>query len=136
MANCYAIVDRQLRKNLAAEFDMTLVRFDILATLDRHPDGLSMSDLSAELFVTAGNISGIVRDLKEQKLVTTSTAQTDRRSSIVSLTDSGRACAAKLNAAHQAWVEDLLGGMSQSQSMQLMELLGAVRKQLAARGLS
>jgi hypothetical protein len=58
---CTNRVEEPLRKRLREQFDGTsLPRFDLMAQLDRHPQGLKMRELSRRLMVTGGNVTGLV----------------------------------------------------------------------------
>ena len=62
-------IQNQLRSALREEFDMTLPRFDVMATLNWQPEGLRMSALSARLKVSNGNVTGIIESLIREGLV-------------------------------------------------------------------
>src|SRR3546814_3430012 len=81
---------KRLRRNFVEEFDTTLPRFDVMASLDRYPDGQTMGDLSRSLLVSKGNVTAIVRQLEAQKLVVSTVDPNDRRSAIVALTEEDR----------------------------------------------
>ena len=49
-----------MRRFLRARFATTLPRFDLMAALERAPDGLTMGELSRRLMVSGGNITSIV----------------------------------------------------------------------------
>ena len=53
-------MESYLREKMRLTYDCTLPRFDVLSALDRHRPGLRMSDLSAKLKVSNGNVTGIV----------------------------------------------------------------------------
>ena len=63
----------------AQTFDCTLPRFDLVAQLDRHPDGLKMGELSRRLMVTGGNITGITDQLESDGWVERAGVENDRR---------------------------------------------------------
>ena len=84
-------IENELRLRLKSRFDMTLPRFDVMAALNRKPDGLLMSDLSRFLLVSNGNVTVIVDRLVGDGLVVRSSREGDRRTSIVRLTDAARA---------------------------------------------
>ena len=63
------LVQAELRKRLRNEFDTTLPRFDLMAQLERHPEGLKMTELSRRLMVTGGNVTGITDQLEKEGLV-------------------------------------------------------------------
>ncbi|MCC5999936.1 MAG: MarR family transcriptional regulator, partial [Pararhodobacter sp.] len=54
------LIENRLRRLFRDEFGTTVPRFDMLATLNRHPEGLIMSALSRELKVAASNTTGVV----------------------------------------------------------------------------
>ena len=62
-------MERALRRRLRDEFGTTLPRFDVMAALDRAPEGLSMSELSRRLMVTNGNTTVLVAALEKDGLV-------------------------------------------------------------------
>ena len=66
---CSTDIETEIRKRLRAQFSMTLARFDYLAQLHRHPDGLRMSALSRFLMVTGGNVTGLTDELEKEGLV-------------------------------------------------------------------
>ncbi len=74
------LVQAELRKRLRNEFDTTLPRFDLMAQLERHPEGLKMSELSRRLMVTGGNVTGLTDQLEKEGLVVRDADPNDRRS--------------------------------------------------------
>lgn len=102
-------VENELRQRLRSEFDTTLPRFDVLAALYRQPDGLLMSEISRALLVSNGNVTGIVDRLVADELATRTQRPGDRRTSIVRLNDAGRRAFATMAAAHERWIDELLG---------------------------
>ena len=112
-------IEVELRERLRREFATTLPRFDVMAALDRHGDGLKMSALSDALMVSNGNVTGIVDWLVRHGLVERIAKPGDRRVSLVRLTEAGRAEFAKQAAAHEAWVNELLAGFDGDEADQL-----------------
>src|SRR6202012_125990 len=98
------LVQAELRKRLHSEFDTTLPRFDMMAQLERHPDGLKMTELSRRLMVTGGNVTGITDQLENEGFVVRSADPNDRRSISVKLTPAGRAQFDRMAVAHEQWV--------------------------------
>ena len=70
-------IQNRLRISLRDDFDMTLPRFDVMATLNWQPEGLRMSALSARLKVSNGNVTDIVESLIREGLVTRTVAPED-----------------------------------------------------------
>jgi len=87
---CTQMVEQEVRFMLREKFAMTLPRFELLAALDRVPDGLNMGELSRWLMVTKGNITGIAERLSEDGFIKRQPTPTDRRSFVVTLTPKGR----------------------------------------------
>jgi len=116
-------VETELRDRLRREFDLTLPRFDVLAALYRSPDGLLMSELSRVLMVSNGNVTGIVERLAADGLIQRARRDGDRRTTIVRLTPQGFRYFARVAAAHEAWVDELLGVFDPAEVEQLSGLL-------------
>ncbi|MCL1627480.1 MarR family transcriptional regulator [Roseibaca sp. V10] len=116
-------VEGELRRRLRADHATTLPRFDVMAALARHPKGLRMSDLSDFLRVSNGNVTGIVDRLTEEGLALRVAVEGDRRAQLARLTPAGEAVFAELAAAHEAWVNDLLGTLDAPMIEQAFDLL-------------
>jgi DNA-binding MarR family transcriptional regulator len=116
-------VEAELRERLKTEFGSTLPRFDVLAALYREPEGMAMSDLSRFLLVSNGNVTGIVERLVADGLVVRSKRDGDRRASIVRLTERGAEIFARMAAAHESWVDVLLGGVGREDARRLAVML-------------
>lgn len=123
LLDCAKIIEKRLRRNFQDQFDTTLPRFDVMAALDRAPDGLNMGALSRALLVSNGNVTAIVRQLHEQGLVTSQPDPEDRRSAIVALTAEGKSQFGVLAAAHHTWVRDALRDFPAGRQDQLLTLL-------------
>lgn len=127
LLSCSMIIERRVRARLEEEFQSTLPRFDVLAALEREPDGLTMSQLSTALLVSNGNITGIVNRLIEELLVVRTAESEDRRVATVRLTRKGREAFQRMAAKHEEWVDKMFAGLNDAQMEQLMKLLAAVR---------
>ena len=130
LLSCTTRVEDKIRQKLRESFDITLPRFDLMAQLERHPDGLSMGELSRRMMVTGGNITTIVDQLEKEKLVLRVVGVNDRRSFTVKLTQAGKDALTDMAIAHEAWVADMFEGLSVDQQSQLYTLLGAMKKNL------
>ncbi|WP_306120348.1 MULTISPECIES: MarR family transcriptional regulator [unclassified Roseitalea] len=102
-------IEGQLRERLRTDFATTLPRFDVMAALNRHAEGLKMSQLSGVLRVSNGNVTGIVDRLVEEGLVVRVPVKGDRRAFLVQLTERGKAHFARQAEAHAGWIDELLG---------------------------
>ena len=87
---CTSLVESRVRRRLQTRFGTTLPRFDLMAQLDRSPQGLRMSELSSRLMVTGGNVTGLTDSLEDEGLVVRESDGADRRALRVKLTREGR----------------------------------------------
>ena len=131
---CSTDIETEIRQRLRVRFGMTLARFDYLAQLHRHPEGLRMNVLSRNLMVTGGNVTGLTDELEKAGFVARVAQPEDRRSFVIALTPKGRKAFERMATVHESWVIELLGGMPDQSKQQLYELLGQMRGVLAARG--
>lgn len=129
---CTNLIENHIRSRLRTEFDITLPRFDLMAQLERSPQGLKMGELSKRMMVTGGNVTGITDQLVAEGLVVREDSPKDRRAYIVKLTPDGRRSFRRMAEAHEKWVVELFDGMDEAQRTQLYELL-AVLKSSASR---
>jgi DNA-binding MarR family transcriptional regulator len=121
------LIEAVARERLKSQFNATLPRFDVMAALFRKPDGMLMSEISRFLMVSNGNITGIVDRLVSDGLVVRAQRNGDRRTSFISLTRKGRAAFADMAAAHERWIDELLGGVSARDAEQLSAKLKSFR---------
>jgi DNA-binding MarR family transcriptional regulator len=122
-------VEGETRERFKTEFNVTLPRFDVMAALYRNPDGMLMSEISRFLLVSNGNVTGIVDRLEADGFVVRSQRDGDRRTSFVSLTAKGRAAFADMSAAHESWIDTLLGGVTAREAEQLSAKLKSFRSE-------
>lgn len=132
MLGCTTTIEKQLRQRFKTEFDTTLPRFDVLAALYRHPEGLRMSDLSRWLMVSNGNATCVVNRLAADGLVNRAKRPGDKRTILVQLSKSGRKEFERQSAAHEQWLKELFGGLSQTNLDRLQSLLDKAKQSVAA----
>ena len=120
------LVESALRENLRVEFASTLPRFDVMAALHRHPDGLKMSELSRFLMVSNGNVTGIVDRLAEDGLALRERVPGDRRAARARLTRKGEEEFARQAEAHEAWVDGFLAGIDPELTAGMSDLLARI----------
>lgn len=132
LLSCAMIIEKRLRRRFIDQFDTTLPRFDVMAALDRHPDGITMGELSRSLLVSNGNVTAIVRQLESEGYAVSRPAADDRRSTIVALTAAGSRNFAQLAGAHHAWITHMFAGMSLEEKTGLHGLLATLKSSIAA----
>lgn len=127
MLACTNLVEGEIRGRLRVDFDITLPRFDLMAQLERVPQGLRMGELSKRMMVTGGNVTGITDQLVGEGLVVREDNPKDRRAYIVKLTPEGRRVFRRMAEAHEKWIVELFGGMTANDKTQLYTLLAQLK---------
>lgn len=130
LLSCTNQIETRIRHNLQTRFATTLPRFDLMAQLERAPEGLKMSELSQRMMVTGGNVTGITDGLQKEGLVVREVDPADRRAFRVKLTAEGVQQFARMASEHEQWLIELFGKLSARQKRDLMELLGQVKQLL------
>jgi DNA-binding MarR family transcriptional regulator len=128
---CSTQIEQAIRGRLRQRFGTSLSRFDYLAQLERHPDGLRMNVLSRYLMVTGGNVTGLTDPLVAEGFVQRLPDPADRRSLLVKLTPAGRKQFLRMAQEHEAWLVELFGGFDADDKDRLYDLLGRLRLHLA-----
>ncbi|MBI2312105.1 MAG: MarR family transcriptional regulator [Betaproteobacteria bacterium] len=127
LLTCTNLIEARVKARLRTEYATTLPRFDLMAQLERNPQGLKMGDLSKRLMVSGGNVTGITDQLVEEGLVERSPAPDDRRAFSVKLTAAGMKAFAQMARDHEGWVIDLFSGLSPAEKKQLYQLLAKLK---------
>ncbi|MES2016662.1 MAG: MarR family transcriptional regulator [Pseudomonadota bacterium] len=130
MLSCTVRIENEIRTRMRATFDITLPRFDLMAQLERHPEGLRMGELSKRMMVTGGNITGITDQLEQEKLVLRVPDAKDRRVYTVKLTVAGRRAFADMASVHEGWIAELLQDISPDDKSVLIGLLSQMKQHL------
>ena len=79
LLTCTMLIEQRVRTRLRERFAISLPRFDLMAQLERNPQGLKMGELSRRLMVTGGNVTGITDQLVAEGLVERRAIAGDRR---------------------------------------------------------
>jgi len=126
LLTCTQLIERRVRSGLREEFGTTLPRFDLMAQLERHREGLKMNELSRLLMVTGGNVTAIVDQLEKEGLVERG-SPADRRAWLIRLTPAGKKSFAEMARAHERWVVELLAGLTSRERDELLKLLAKLK---------
>ena len=127
LLTCTQLIEKQVRGQLREQFDTTLPRFDLMAQLERNPDGLKMNELSRRMMVTGGNVTGITDQLVTEGLVERVDVAGDRRAWRVRLTPRGRKAFNDMAQHHEGRIVEAFAGLSAKEIAQLHKLLGKVK---------
>ena len=127
LLTCTQLIEKQVRGRLREQFATTLPRFDLMAQLERHPEGLKMNALSRLLMVTGGNVTAIVDQLESEGLVERLEEPADRRAFRIRLTKAGERSFGEMARAHEEWVVELLARLSRREHEELLKLLAKLK---------
>ena len=127
LLTCTTLIEGEVRGRLRERFDVTLPRFDLMAQLDKAPDGMTLSDVSKRMMVSNGNVTGLVERLVESGHLDRRTSANDRRVQVIRLTKAGRAEFRKMAAEHETWIADIFAGLSPKDVRELMRLLAKTK---------
>lgn len=92
---------------------LSVPQFDVLSTLTER-EGMSQRELAERLYVTKGNVSGLIDRLVEAGLVERHSIPEDRRSHALHLTSEGKRLAGLGITAHQKFMDETLGRLAKS----------------------
>ena len=132
LLTCTTLVEAEVRRRLREEFDCTLPRFDLMAQLERAPDGMVLGELSKRMMVSAGNLTALVDRLVESGHITRTTHATDRRVQIIALTPFGRSVFSEMAERHGDWIGELFEGLDPRERETLMDALGRLKQSVRA----
>ena len=127
LLTCCNLIEAEIRRRLQARFAVTLPRFDLLAQLDKVPDGLSLGETSRRMMVSNANVTTLVERLVADGLISRRTDPRDRRTSYISLTPTGRTAFAAMASAHEQWIAELFADLDAREVASLMQLLGKTK---------
>jgi DNA-binding MarR family transcriptional regulator len=132
LLTCTILIEGRIRARLRERFDTTLPRFDLMAQLERNPEGLRMGELSRRLMVTGGNVTGITAALVAEGLVERRAIAGDRRAHLIRLTPAGKRAFDAMATEHEAWVDEIIGGLAAADRERLQALLGKLKTTISA----
>ena len=126
LADAVQQVARRLRhgaRHRLAPMGLTPGQGRALSVLERAGGPLRMAELAAALRVVPRSATGVVEGLEELGLARRDTDPADRRSVLVSLTDSGRGTLDELAEARRQTAEELFGSLEPAEQRRLLDLL-------------
>src|SRR3954454_12851605 len=113
------------------EIGLSIPQFDVLSTLTER-EGLTQQELASRLYVTKGNVSGLIDRLVEAGLVERRAIEGDRRSHALHLTGKGQDLARQGIAAQQDYVRRTLGRLPHDDLAELERVVVAWREEARA----
>jgi MarR family 2-MHQ and catechol resistance regulon transcriptional repressor len=115
------------------KFGLTDVQFNVLMLLvyQSQPDGgLSQAQLSDMMLVNRANITSLIDRMEKAQLVVRTSADADRRSNIVRLTDKGKKLFNKVEPLYQKQVRQLMSILSPEEQAKIISILEKIREGL------
>ena len=113
---------------------VSIPQCDVLTTLSEQ-EGVNQQELAKRLYVTKGNISGLLDRLEAAGFVERRSLASDRRQYSIHLTEAGRAMAERAIAAQHNGLETTLGRLDEAEldtlEAQLLRLRDIMREQEA-----
>jgi DNA-binding MarR family transcriptional regulator len=131
-------LEREIGRRLAEETGLSPQWFEVLLRLARSPEQrLRMSDLAAQVTLTASGLTRVVDRLEEAGYVRRESCPTDRRGSFAALTDDGLQMVRAAVPSHVEQIEAIFGSvLDDGERAELERLLRRVRDALYPEGTS
>ncbi|MGL5733914.1 MAG: MarR family winged helix-turn-helix transcriptional regulator [Beijerinckiaceae bacterium] len=111
------------------DIGLTIPQFDVLSSVDEN-EGMTQQQLAERLYVTKGNISGIIDRLTEQGLITRTAVASDKRSNALALTAKGRQVTRRAQDIHHGYMMQTMGALEPGQQQLLGDLLVTLRERV------
>jgi len=127
-------LNRRATNAVAAELKalgLSIPQFDLLSTLTER-EGSSQQELAERLYVTKGNVSGLLDRMVEAGLVERRAIPGDRRSNALYLTPKGRDLANQGMAAQRSYVMRTLGTLPPQDLVEMERIVLAWRDRARA----
>lgn len=128
LLTCTTLVETEIRRRLREQFDVTLPRFDLMAQLERAPQGMPLGEISKRMMVSNGNLTVLVERLVDSGFLQRTPLATDRRVQVIALTKAGRKQFSVMAKAHEAWIAELFGGLSGEDIESLLAQLSKLKQ--------
>jgi MarR family transcriptional regulator, organic hydroperoxide resistance regulator len=121
LVRTYNHIEARISADLRAD-DLTLARVHVMAMLDR-VGPMSQQALADRLFVTKGNVVGLINKLSTRGLVERSASKTDRRSNLLRITPAGRAVIERIMPRQHALIGQLMAPLNDAEIGMLEKML-------------
>jgi DNA-binding MarR family transcriptional regulator len=103
---------------------LTPARFNVLNVLSRNPEGMRASDLASTLIVDPSNVTGLLKRMRKEGLVTELENSGDRRQYIVCLSPKGRALWRRASRDYERCLEELGALVPKAEAETAQKVLG------------
>ncbi len=113
-----------------ASYDLTRPQFEVIAALG-HTKGLTFKELTNRVRITKGTLTGVINRLEEMGFVVRAPSESDRRSTVATLTDQGESLFEEVFTGHVAYLKEYLDVLEPDERQELNRLLRRI--QVASR---
>lgn len=131
VARAGAACMQELERFVTTRFDMPMAAATVLAALDGADAALTPSQIGERVFVASASLTSILDLLERRGLARREPNPGDRRSTLVEITDKGRATADRLLPAIRNIEREAFDPLSPDERLQLVALLAKVLARLA-----
>jgi len=121
LVRAYNHIETQMSADLRAD-DLTLARVHVMVALDLHGP-MSQQSLADSLFVTKGNIVGLINKLSARGLVERKPSKTDRRSNLLSITTAGQEVIDRIMPRQRRLIAKLMSALTEPEALSLEKML-------------
>lgn len=119
---------KQRVNHIFSEHGLTGAQFGVVRVVgDAGPEGTKLGEIGERLFVTCGNITGLVDRLQERGLLAREAHPSDRRVLLARLTPTGQELYDEIVPAHRAAIAEAMAVLSEEQQVALTGLLTALQ---------
>lgn len=125
-----ARIDRACAAQLAT-FDLTEGRLSVMLVVASN-GGTTPAVIADRLGITRAAVTGLLDGLERQGFVTRQSSATDRRSSTISLTESGSAALERVSPVYGEWLTALTGGIDEVAASAALSTLDALQRNVEA----
>ncbi len=124
------VIHRELRERGLTGAQLAILR--VLA--EAGSEGIKLNDISHRLYVTSGNVTGLVDRLEEGGYLARAPHPEDRRITLAVLTAGGRELFEEIYPPHVARVQNLMSALTVQEQAVLSDLLSRLADQAAQMG--
>jgi DNA-binding MarR family transcriptional regulator len=129
---CAHSAEQRVKNRIKDNFGINQTQFNLLSQLDRAPEGIRMGEVARRTVVTGSNVTAVVDDLEKSGLVMRQSAADDRRATVITLTEDGRATFARMAPIQTAWIEDIFAEMPKQEKREIIDQLDALKMAIRA----
>lgn len=92
LRNFIEAIDKKIVKenNVLRKYKMTTAKIGMLSIIAKYPKGITVTVLAKEFFSTGANVSYLIKQLLQSKLITRDSGVSDGRQTVIILTDKGQ----------------------------------------------